>query len=428
METKLQRLGRTGTELAVGLSILLGACAADKADIVPEPPGAVARSELERDLSPQVSAEDRATLAAGNRHFAFDLYSRLRGGSGNLVLSPYSISLALAMTYAGARGETATQMAAAASFTLPQERLHAAFDDLDLALTATDGEGLELRVLNQLFGQDGFVFEQPFLDTLAVDYGADLRLMDFVHAADASRQAINDWVEEATAQRIKDLLPQGSVTSSTRLVLANAIYFNGKWKSPFDSALTSAGTFHLLDGGTTPVAMMHRALMLPYAQADGYQAVELPYEGGRYAMLIIVPDAGRFNEIDASLDAARLDDIEAALTPAERLIGLPKFELEEPVSLKNILQSLGMVDAFDTTADFTGMRAEGGLYVGDVLHKAFVKVDEEGTEAAAATAVVMVGGAIPTPPIRLEIDRPFCFAIRERDTGSILFLGRVLAP
>jgi len=396
------------------------------------PPGEIVRSEKQRVTSPDAPEADLAELVSGNSAFAFDLYQAIREGDGNLFYSPYSISLALAMTYAGARGETEQQMADTLQFTLPQDRLHPAFNTLDLEL-AGRGEGAEgqdggfrLNIVNSIWGQDGYSFLPQFLDTLAENYGAGLRLLDFVKAPDESRGVINDWVSDETEGKIQDLLPQGSITSATVLVLTNAIYFNAAWEYPFEEELTHDGPFHLLDGSQVTVPMMEQREYFGYAEGEGYQAVELPYDGGELSMVIFLPEDGRFEEFVSALDGERVASILKDINPQEVHLTMPKFTYESGFRLKETLAGMGMPAAF-AAADFSGMDGTRHLFIDDVYHKAFVSVDEAGTEAAAATAVV-VARAAPTPPKEVTVDRPFIFMIRDIETGAILFLGHVVNP
>jgi serpin B len=368
-------------------------------------------------------------LVAGKSAFAFDLYQALAEEGGNLFFSPFSISAALAMTYAGARGETERQMTDTLHFTLPQDRLHPAFNALDTGLVGRDqGEDFQLRIANALWGQKGHSFLEGFLDMLAVNYGAGLRLLDFAADPEGARQVINEWVSEQTEERIKDLIPQGGVDAATRLVLANAIYFFGKWAHPFDASRTRDGVFYTLDGREMLVPMMRmpEAEGLPYLGGDGYQAVELPYQREEMSLLILAPDEDRFEEFQADLDAQFVQALVEELAPRQVYLTLPKFSYESEFSLARMLAAMGMPDAFGA-ADFSGMDGTQNLFISDVFHKAFVAVDEAGTEAAAATAVV-VGESLPMVDVTLTIDRPFVFLIRDRETGSILFLGRVVAP
>ncbi|MEJ2207983.1 MAG: serpin family protein, partial [Anaerolineae bacterium] len=310
----------------------------------------------------EAGPEEMAALVDGNSGFALDLYQILSGQEGNLFYSPYSISLALAMTYAGARGETQAQMAQALHYTLPQGQLHPAFAALAEALAARgqgaegrDGEGFRLNVANALWGQEGYDFLPGFLDLLDRYYGAGLRRVDFVGATEASRQTINDWVAGETEGRITDLIPQGVIDAMTRLVLTNAIYFNAAWAEPFEESMTADGPFYLLDGGQISVPMMRQTSSFAYAAGQGYQAVELPYDGGELSMVILLPDSGQFQAFQGSLDAAALDDILGALSYQSMALSMPRFEFSAQFSLKDALTELGMVDAFDSEADFSGM-------------------------------------------------------------------------
>ena len=394
------------------------------------------QSDKERVTSPNVSAPDLADLVNGNSAFAFGLYHFLREEKdGNLFYSPYSISLALAMTYAGARGETAQQMADTLHFTLPQDRLHPAFNSLDLELASRgegaqgkDSKGFRLNIVNAIWGQQGHKFLPTFLDTLAENYGAGLRLLDFAGNPEASRVTINDWVSDQTEGKIKDLIPQGVIDKLTRLVLTNAIYFNAAWAEPFKEDLTTDGPFHLLDGSQVTVPMMRQTTSFGYAEGEGYQAVELPYDGRELAMVILLPAAGKFEAFENSLDAGKVEAIIKNLNYREVALTLPKFEVESDFSLVDALAAMGMPVAFSAGADFSGMDGTRNLYIGDVIHKAFVSVDEAGTEAAAATAVVMEATGMPEPAVEVTVDRPFIFLIRDIETGAILFVGRVVNP
>ncbi len=429
------------------LVLLLAACQAPATNLLKTPvpaqtpiPGLTAqagviRSAQIRAISASASSAVPA-LTAGNRAFAFDLYRVLGRDKGNLFYSPHSISLALAMTYAGARGQTADQMAQALHFSLAQDRLHPALNSLDQELarraqggTGQDGKGFRLHIVNALWGQAGYKFRPPFLDVLAANYGAGLRTLDFAEAPEPSRVTINQWVEEQTENRIKDLIPGGAIDAATRLVLTNAIYFNAAWLHPFDQNATANDAFTLLDGRKVTVPMMRQTESFRYASGADYTAVELPYEGRKLAMLIILPAAGQFDKVDASLDAARFDGIVAALQSRRVFVTLPKYKYETALDLNGALSQLGMKDAFVAgVADFSGMDDTRDLFIGAVLHKAFVAVDEAGTEAAAATAVIMPAGAMASDPVQFKVDRPFVFAIRDLDTGALLFLGRVVNP
>ncbi len=346
------------------------------------------------------------------------------------------------MTYAGSKNNTSIQMADALSFLLSQERLHPAFNFLDLELksrnkdgSGKDGKGFKLNIVNATWAQEDFNFEEPFLDILAVNYDAGLRIVDFINNAEDSRNTINEWVSDQTEDRIKELLPPGSIDTLTRMVLTNAIYFNAAWGIPFDEEATKNGNFILKDGNSVSVPMMflsqssgEKGECISVAYGNNYKAVELPYENGELSMLIILPDSGKFDEFERDFSSNILKGIVSSLHETTINIRMPKFEYSSESSLSHILKSMGMTDAFDEmNADFTGIYngPEGKLFIKEVYHKAFISVDEKGTEAAAATGVVISFTCIPE---QIEINRPFIYLIRDIETGTILFMGRVLNP
>ena len=398
--------------------------------------GELIKSEKQRETSPDVNEADLTTLVDGNSAFAFDMYQALREEDGNLFYSPYSISLALAMTYAGARGETAQQMADTLHFTLENNRLHPAFNWLDIELGSRgegakgkDEEGFRLNIVNAIWGQKGYEFLSKFLDILAENYGAGLRPLDFAKAPEESRITINNWVSDQTEGRIEDLIPQGLIDTLTRLVLTNAIYFNAAWQYPFEEEMTKDGPFYLLDGDEVTVPMMKQTEHFSYTEGEGYQAVELPYDGRELSMVILLPRTDNFKSFEGSLDYQRLDSLIKALEYRRVNLTMPKFEFESDFRLGETLAAMGMPDAFAwPIADFSGMTGNRDLFIGDVVHKAFVSVDEAGTEAAAATAVVMPTAMPPEEPVEVTVDRPFIFLIRDIETGAILFVGRVVDP
>ncbi|MFA6313758.1 MAG: serpin family protein [Sterolibacterium sp.] len=403
-------------------------------------PVPVVRSSLQRIAAPSVADADKAALASGNSAFALDLYRQLAGDAansgGNIFFSPLSISVALAMTYAGANGTTAREMAGALHFTLPQERLHPAFGWLDLELASRgqgaqgkDGQPFRLSVSNSLWGDAQSRFEAPFLNTLAQYYGAGMNVVDFRTAAESSRTLINDWVAKQTEQRIKDLLPSGSLSPYTRMVLVNAVYFNAAWQSKFLKQATASAAFTRLDASTVQVDMMNQDLVVRYSAGADYQAAELLYDGGELAMLVVLPAAGQFDRFEQAFGAATLDTILATLGNQYVRLGLPKFKVAGGFSLKAAMQALGMQSAFTDHADFSGISSSEALLIQDIFHKGYADVDENGTEAAAATGVVAGVTSVPeAPAISFKADRPFLLFILDKKTNTIVFAGRVADP
>jgi len=393
------------------------------------------QSDQRRQTDPSVNESDVKVLVDGNNAFALDLYKSLRPQDGNLVYSPFSISLALAMMYAGARNETEAQMAQTLHFP-PQQKLHPAFNALDLKLTeehkveTKDQNPLQLNIANAIWAEQTYHFQQDFLDTIALNYGAGINLSDFIHQFDAARKEINGWISNQTNAKIKDLIPEGSLNADTRMVLVNAIYFKADWLNQFDAKSTQEHPFHLLNGSTVSIPTMFRKMNIPYAQGDGYQAAELPYAGNTAAMDIILPDNGKFAEIESALNADILNNIMNSMQVTPISFGMPKFKFYGSFGLSEELKTLGMPDAFDSDkADFSGMTGKPELFISDVIHKALIAVDEKGTEAAAATAVIMEAtSALRNQDISMIVDRPFIFVIRDLSTSQILFIGRVSNP
>jgi serpin B len=394
-------------------------------------PSAVAEARSSKPRQrPRTSSDDVRAFAAGHNAFGLALYELLRGSSGNLFFSPYSIAQALTMISAGARGNTAQQMAQVLHSAFPQERLHAAANALDLTLGSRGAgqEGFRLELANSVWGQRDYAFRPEFLDLLAVSYGAGLRLLDFKAAPEAARATINATIAQQTHDKINDLLPPDSINSQARMVLANAIYFNAKWLSPFPTFFTADRPFHLDDGGTVTVPLMGLDTQLRYAKTSDYQAVALPYKGG-VSMLVLLPSVGGLAAFEQRLSAERLRAIQGELTESYMALRLPKFTYQsDSIRLRQALTQLGMADAFSPgTADFSGMTGSRDLYLIDAFHQAMVRVDEEGTEAAAATGVIAVPASAP-PRTSMTVDRPFIFAIQDDETGAVLFMGRIMNP
>ena len=402
------------------------------------------RSALERAVTPEVSAAELEQFGESSRDFAFDLYGQAALAEGNVFVSPYSVQVALGMLYAGARGQTRIETASALHFELPEPALHAAFNATDRALQGRKDElagneylqepgavpstgDILLRVVNAAFGRRGTEFQPSYLDVLAQHYGTGMFAADFVNAPERERVAINDWVAGNTNDRILDLLPLGSIDPSVVFVLVNTIYFKGSWLDPFDAANTRPETFHA-PGGDASVQMMN-GFAETYAEGDGYQALELPYIAPALRMLFILPAEGRFAEIESGLNREVVDSMRGELSRWSVTLKVPKFSFQSSFELSAAMQALGMQQAFQMgAADLSGIAgAPGDIFVSEIFHQTFVAVDEEGTEASAATAVIGRDVSAP-PPADFFLDRPFLFLIYDEPTGQILFVGRVQDP
>ncbi len=376
--------------------------------------------------------------ARANNLFAADLYRALKDKSGNLFFSPYSVTTALAMTREGAKGETAAEMDRVFHWNprLPAE-IHRA---LELALRpgevregwgddAKDLPAFGLSVANALWAQEGLTVERPFSRTLAEEFMAPLQRIDFREAV-AARKIINDWVAEQTKNRIRDIVPEDLPTPNTLFALANAIWFKAAWKDPFEAEWTRDSPFTTAAGKTVSAPLMHRMGSYGYAETGDAQVVEMLYRGGETSMVVVLPKAkDGLPALEEKLTGERLLKLIESIKPMQVRVKFPKFEITRSTRLTNILPKMGMPRAFTAgKADFTGMTTEQLLFIGAVLHKAFVKVDEAGTEAAAATVVMMLRGGPPREDAEFTADHPFLFLIRHRKTGAILFMGRVVDP
>ncbi len=369
------------------------------------------------------------SVAEANNKFAFELYGKLSSGEGNVFFSPYSISTALAMTYEGAKGKTAEEMQSVLHFPKDDVSRRSSFASIYNDLNKKDKE-YKLSTANALWGQKDFSFEKNYIDTVQNYYGGKLQNLDFKTDAENSRQTINKWVEAQTNDRIKDLIPSGVLNPLTRLVLTNAIYFKGTWVLQFEKKETKDGDFRT-GGKTIKVPMMSlrgEKARFNYTENDDMQAIELPYKGEEISMIIILPK----NDLNSlAIDEKKLNEYKSLFREERVDVYLPKFKFETKSMLKPVLMEMGMPTAFSETgaADFTGMTLEEPLFIDEVIHQAFVEVNEEGTEAAAATAVVMAAmSAMPQPIPVFRADHPFIFIIQERATGNILFMGRVMDP
>jgi serpin B len=379
-----------------------------------------------------------AKLAESSNVFGFDLYQRLREKPGNLVISPASITTALAMTWGGAGGETAAQMRKVLHLEGTAGEVMTTSGQLARALQ-DPARPIVFRIANQLFGEKTYKLVPAFVEKTWAAFGAPLELLDFKSEPERARVYVNQWVEGKTEQRIKDLIPPGGVEPDTRLVLVNAIYFLGDWASPFERSATQPAPFHLTASETKDVPTMNRIGGFRIAQKDGVTALEIPYKGGEMSMLLLVPGAvDGLAAVESALDVKKLDALVGAMKSERVWVALPKFEVSPAGSLAlgKDLKALGMPLAFDPErADFTGIASppdpDDRLVLAEVFHKGFVRVDEKGTEAAAATAVMAVrtgAAAAMEPPRRLKADRPFLFFIRDNASGLVLFLGRVSDP
>jgi serpin B len=429
------------TKLALlPLSLLALAACDDGGDgpvVDPEPTGdfELVRSELARELAPDATADEMAALARGNHELTLDLYRETVEADANYMVSTLSIRAAFAMVYAGARGETATEMADVLRFDPDAARFHTAFNALDLALASRNDPGdgdeldpVELLMANAFWGQVGTPWSAEYLDVLALNYGAGVYTVDFDTDAEGARETINTWVEDKTRDRIVDLLPEGSIRPDTAAVLTNAIYFKAPWELKFDADLTRPGDFTTLAGGTVEAQFMTQLEGFDYAEGSGWQALEMDFRLGELAMVFVLPAAGTFADFEASLDADGLEAIVAALEPAQVDVTIPRFTFETGFTLSEALKALGMEIPFSGAADLSGMLPGGGLYIDEAFHKTFIAVDETGAEAAAATAVVVGETSVPVVDAEFTADRPFFFGIRDLETDVWLFFGRLADP
>ncbi len=374
------------------------------------------------------SSSPSTALARDNNAFALDFFSQVRTEEGHLFFSPYSISAALAMTYAGARSRTAEQMARTLHFELAGESLHAAFAELDESLRAAGKTaGVEIVTANSLWPHERFSFLEEFFALIQRHYAAAITPLDY-SAPEEARSIINGWVADKTRDKIKDLIPPRLLDDLTVLVLTNAIYFKGDWAIRFDKQSTHESLFHKGSGETARVEMMTQTSKLGYASDEDIQILELPYMGGDLSMLVLLPrEHFGLANLESSLTSGRLEAWAQQLHETAVQVFLPRFKLRWKSRLQDPLRDLGMTDAFGGDADFSGMNGEGGILISEVIHEAFVDVNEEGTEASAATAVVVTRSS-PLEITTFRADHPFLFLIRDARSGSILFLGRVVDP
>lgn len=377
------------------------------------------------------------TLAAGSNAFAFDLWGKLaKDGRSNAALSPASISIAFAMTYGGAKGETAAQIKKVLHFEGEPAALGASWGALGRELS-DPSRPIKLRIANRLFGEATYTFVPEFVERTKTAFGAPLAPVDFKTASEPARRTINAWVEDQTEKRIKDLLPPESLKPLTRMVLVNAIYFLGDWAKPFEVSRTSDEPFHTSASTTKRVPTMKQTSYFGVGRVAGANVLELPYKGNTASLLVVVPEkVDGLAAVEASLSSSTFEAWKRAVTPQNVNVWLPRFEVNpaEAMPLSKHLTALGMPIAFDREkADLTGIGnpkdEREKLHIAEAFHKAFVKVDEKGTEAAAATAIIAAAGGGPPPkPMELKVDRPFLFFVIDKPTGLVLFMGRVSEP
>jgi serpin B len=372
------------------------------------------------------------SLAESNNLFAIDLFRQIQSKSENLIFSPYSIGTVLAMVYSGSAGKTATEMAEVLYFPR-QDWLDPVESGMRMSILATDTmPGTDFRLANAIWAQEGFSFLPAYLARLEKYYDAPLTLVDFVEQSnrEESRIKINHWVEEKTNNRIRDLIQPGILDASTRLVLTNAIYFNGGWMFPFDKEATAPSLFHISKQESIKTDFMHQTGSYPYYEDEEIQAIGLPYENNRMVMMVLLPKSiDGWRMISQVMDRDRINLVISELGTREVQLSLPKFRSELQINLREALTSMGMGTAFSRYADLSGMTGEKNLYVDEVIHKAFIEVSETGTEAAAATAAIIgLKSSLRDDPVRFNADHPFVFFLHDRQTGCIIFTGRLVKP
>lgn len=379
----------------------------------------------------QATTDGIKAVVDANNQFAFDLYSKLsENDAGNVFFSPYSISTALAMAYEGAKGKTAEEMKEAFYFPEDNLAMRSSFAQLYNLLNKQDKE-YKLYTANALWAQKDYVFLNEYLNTVEKYYGGKTTNLDFVNENDKSVKTINDWIEDQTNNRIKGMIP--SLSPLTRLVLTNAIYFKGQWLHEFKKKNTNDMDFKITPDNTVTASMMYYyddEVSFNYAETDDMQVLELPYKGEELSMLIFLPKENDITQLETSFNIKKLNEMKSKLNKEDVIIYLPKFTFKTKYSLPETLTSLGMKNAFvSDTADFSGMDGTKNLFISDVIHQAFVEVNEEGTEAAAATAIIMEfkSAGLKKPKI-FKADHPFIFVIQEKETGLILFMGKVAEP
>ncbi len=424
---KLQTVHQTSTSMKQYLIIVcLGIC------IIPVLSNCKSQKKSTEEASYTASGYSSTSLAEASNQFAIDLFRQLQENSDNLVFSPYSISTVLAMTYSGAEGRTAEQMREVLYFP-DASQLNPAEKELNDRILSNDTlEGTEISLANAIWAQENFEFLPEYIENIQNWYNAPITGMDFTQevSREENRIKINLWVEENTGHKIKDLIAEGVLNANTRMVLTNAMYFNGNWMWPFDKHMTASSIFHVSSKESIMTDFMHLTRTLYYYEDDEVQALRLPYRNERISMMIILPKSIMgWKLISRVLDYERLSLVEAQLNQVEVNVSLPKFTSELQFNLRNELSGMGMDLAFSRAADFSGMSGDKSLYIDEVIHKAFIEVSESGTKAAAATsALIGLKSALSKDPVRFNADHPFLYLIKDHQTGCIIFLGRLVKP
>jgi serine protease inhibitor len=427
MQTMRTRVNNPASDALLAVFLIFLACAVTKSSCQPLP----------------FKDPPAASLVDANNGFGIDLYQTLSSRPGNMIFSPYSISASLAMAYAGARGQTAIEMARVLHFGSLQFDVHSAFGQLNERINAAERHsGVTLLSANSLWSQKDYPFTRAYLNLIQMDYASDARTVDFRREPEAAENEINSWVAKKTDARIKKLIWSGQLSNETRLVLCNAIYFKGHWQTPFNLAATESAPFHITTNQTVTVPMMWQRgnFAVWWNRRDSVELLAMPFPGGDFSMIILLPANEPSEHRWNTKPQPALSTLEEKLTsgnlrswlheldangPVEADIAVPRFTTTRTIDLSEQLKSLGMVAAFDSRADFSGMDGRTVLSISDILHKAYIQVNEEGTEAAASTEVETTLGI---PPKSFIADRPFIFLIRDNATGAILFVGRIVDP
>jgi serpin B len=378
---------------------------------------------------PGMKAQDLSETISGNNEFAFTLYEEINDKEEDVFFSPYSISSALAMTYNGARGETRKEMQELLNFIVNSEALSSHFKELNDKFSNLKRDKIQLNIANSLWCQEDIDFKQNFLDLNKNYYSAGIEKVNFAENYKEIREQINEWVENKTNSKIKELISKGMLDELTRLVLVNAIYFKGMWEFPFEKEKTKEDTFYIYTKCMTKTDFMHRTLSAKYYKDDLAEVIEIPYSGKKLSMMIVMPvEKYGMKKLEERLDAELYESYRQSMYTTKVDLALPKFKIEAGYDLTKPFRELGMESAFNSEADFSGITESEDLYISNIVHKSYVDVNEEGTEAAAATGVVMRKTTAVMKNVKFEADHPFIFFIKDNKTGSILFMGRLMNP